>query len=163
MDKQEQIKKIAGIASDIILPLPHARTFITTNIADDLGKQIANALYDAGFRFIPDKLSKAPIGATCHYEHDNQGQWWIVWGADFPQDKAGKVKVKDNEQFLLECGYQEFKANLPDKLPLLSDEDIFNLGFKTPYKSNDVRLPVYIQGVTDGAEAERDLIEKELR
>lgn len=31
-----------------------------------------------------------PIGATCHNERDDNGQWWIVWSTDFPGDKSGR-------------------------------------------------------------------------
>jgi len=34
--------------------------------------------------------AREPLGSTCHNERDNTGQWWIVWSADFPQDKPGR-------------------------------------------------------------------------
>jgi hypothetical protein len=47
--------------------------------------------------------SGAPIGATCHYERQNDG-WYVVWGEDF--EAGGKKKVSDEQAWYLECGYQ---------------------------------------------------------
>ena len=50
------------------------------------------------------KAKDIPIGVTCHCERDKEGQWWIVWGADFPQDKPGR-KLHP-ESMLLEEAYK---------------------------------------------------------
>lgn len=42
----------------------------------------------------------------------------------------------------------------------LTDEETFNLGFKTPYKSTSARLAAYNQGVSDGAQAQLDKDQK---
>jgi hypothetical protein len=56
-----------------------------------------------------EKDNTIPEGVTCHYERIN-GKWFVVWGADFMQDRPGRKEVAENEAFLLECGYLIGKA-----------------------------------------------------
>jgi hypothetical protein len=49
-------------------------------------------------------MKNIPLGATCHYERIN-GQWYVVWGADFVGDESGRKLVPDKEALLLEMGY----------------------------------------------------------
>lgn len=44
------------------------------------------------------------LGATCHYERINK-KWFVVWGADFPNDGDFKEQVSEKEAWFLECGY----------------------------------------------------------
>ena len=55
------------------------------------------------------KSDTVPEGSTCHYERID-GKWYVVWGADFPQDNSGRKEVDWKEAFLLECGYLEAKS-----------------------------------------------------
>ena len=55
-------------------------------------------------------------------------------------------------------GYRQID---PKKLRVLSDEEIFNLGFNTPYKSRSKSLSVYTQGVVDGSKATIDKVKKD--
>lgn len=50
-----------------------------------------------------------PIGVTCHHEREENGIWWIVWGADFPQDKPGRKEHP--ESWALEEAYQQGKKD----------------------------------------------------
>lgn len=56
--------------------------------------------------------NKIPLGATCHYKRESSGKWFVVWGADFPQDKSGRKQVSDSESLLLENGYLIAKAGI---------------------------------------------------
>jgi len=51
------------------------------------------------------KQLEIPLGATCFYERDEKGQWWVVWGADFPQDKPGRALCPNS--FEMECAYEQ--------------------------------------------------------
>jgi hypothetical protein len=62
----------------------------------------ARAILKAGYITVEQDI---PIGATCHNYRDKDGQWWIVWGADFPQDKPGR-KPHPNSIWL-EDAYQQ--------------------------------------------------------
>lgn len=54
---------------------------------------------------IKSEIPEIPYGSTCHYERINK-KWYVVWGADFPNDNSGRKLVADNEALLLEIGYQ---------------------------------------------------------
>ncbi len=51
-----------------------------------------------------------PVGVTCHYERDKNGEWWIVWSADFIGDKSGRKKCLDSVS--MEIAYEMGKANI---------------------------------------------------
>lgn len=55
-----------------------------------------------------------PLGATCHYETVDS-KWYVVWSADFENDKPGRKLVDDNESLYLEMGYEVAKTEGDNK------------------------------------------------
>jgi hypothetical protein len=47
-----------------------------------------------------------PFGATCHYERDFEGRWWVVWGPDFAQDDPGRISLNKRDSLMLEMGFE---------------------------------------------------------
>lgn len=50
--------------------------------------------------------------------------------------------------------FKEYGYRLVQPLSPISEEETFNLAFKTPYKSMSHELSIYTQGLTDGANAQ---------
>lgn len=65
------------------------------------------------------EVNDMPIGATRHNERDSEGQWWIVWGADFPQDEPGR-KPHPESMFLEEA----YKAGMEKVVEAIENDVI---------------------------------------
>src|SRR4030042_3701823 len=74
-------------------------------------------------------------------EHD-----WRDYKAEFPD--SAKTFMDKAEKLV--AGYLPVE---PVQLEVLGDEEIFNLGFATPYKIKDPKLDAYTKGVIDGSKS----------
>lgn len=121
-------------------------------VRDELARKICQL-------FEPKPAPDIPLGATCHYERDKDGRWWIVWSADFEQDESGRKLVE--ESILLEMGYQQAKSELPkpDESRLLLDEEILEASQVSMLLPNGKLDPDsgYLTGRRQVAKAQRDL------
>ena len=66
------------------------------------------------------KEIEVPGGATCHNWRDKDGQWWVVWAADFAGDESGRKPHP--ESLWLEDAY---RWGIREVVEWIEDNNIF--------------------------------------